>query len=265
LPKEGEKVNTYCSRYCCTAALATVREIKRRYEPVDIFVFYQDIRTYCRDCEDYYEGASQDGVVFVRYKPEEPPAVRREGERLVVEAKDLLTFGEAVRVPADLVVLVTGMVPSEGTRELAAKLRLPVGEDGFLLEVHPKLRPVEVGIDGLFIAGTAQGAKDITETSLSASAAAAKATILLARGEVELEPFVAEVYPERCDGCGLCLEECEYGALSLRDGKVQVNEAVCQGCGSCTAVCPRRALGVRGYTVDQFAAMIDAVVEEGVC
>ncbi|ACX52045.1 4Fe-4S ferredoxin iron-sulfur binding domain protein [Ammonifex degensii KC4] len=264
LPKEGEKVNKYCSRYCCTAALQTAREVKRRYPETRIFVAYQDIRTYCRDCEDYYEGASNDGVVFLRYLPKEPPVVKRENGRLVVEVKDQLTFGETVTVPADLVVLVVGMEPSEGTKEMAAKLRLPVGEDGFLLEVHPKLRPVEVGVEGLFVAGTAQGPKDITETTLSASAAAVRASVLLARGQVELEPFVAEVYPERCNGCGICVEECSYGALKLKDGKVEVNEAVCQGCGACAAMCPQRALGVRGYTIDQFAAMIDAAVEEGV-
>ncbi|ACX52135.1 4Fe-4S ferredoxin iron-sulfur binding domain protein [Ammonifex degensii KC4] len=264
LPKEGEKVNKYCSRYCCTATLQAAREIKRRYPESEVFVIYQDIRTYCRDCEDYYEGASSDGVIFLRYRPEEPPTVKREDSDLTVEVKDLLTFGETVIVPADLVVLVVGMEPSEGTKEIAAKLRLPVGEDGFLLEVHPKLRPVEVGVEGLFVAGTAQGPKDITETALSAGAAAAKASVLLARGHVELEPFVAEVYPERCNGCGICLEECSYGALKLKDGKVEVNEAVCQGCGACAAMCPQMALGVRGYTIDQFAAMIDAAIAEGV-
>ncbi|RDV83644.1 CoB--CoM heterodisulfide reductase iron-sulfur subunit A family protein [Ammonifex thiophilus] len=264
LPKEGEKVNKYCSRYCCTAALQAAREIRRRYPETRVFMAYQDIRTYCRDCEDYYEGASNDGVIFLRYLPEEPPIVKRENGRLVVEVRDQLTFGETVTAPADLVVLVVGMEPSEGTKEMAAKLRLPVGEDGFLLEVHPKLRPVEVGVEGLFVAGTAQGPKDITETVLSAGAAAVRASVLLARGQVELEPFVAEVYSERCNGCGICLEECSYGALRLKDGKVEVNEAVCQGCGACAAMCPQKALGVRGYTIDQFAAMIDAAVEEGV-
>ncbi|MGO0122266.1 FAD-dependent oxidoreductase [Desulfothermobacter acidiphilus] len=265
LSKEGEeKVNKYCSRYCCTAALQAAREIKRRYPDTRIYMAYQDIRTYCRDCEDYYEGASNDGVIFLRYLPPDYPQVKRENGRLLVEVKDQLTFGEVVSVPADLVVLVVGMEPSEGTREMAAKLRLPVGEDAFLLEVHPKLRPVEVGVDGLFVAGTAQGPKDITETALSAGAAALRSTVLLARGQVELEPYVAEVYPERCNGCGICVQECDYGAINLKDGKAVINEAVCQGCGACAAMCPQRALGVKGYTVDQFAAMVDAALEEGV-
>ncbi|MDI6711534.1 MAG: CoB--CoM heterodisulfide reductase iron-sulfur subunit A family protein [Bacillota bacterium] len=264
VPGEGERANQYCSRYCCTAALQAAQEMKRRCPGARISFFYRDIRTYGRDCEDYYEGASRDGVLFIRYKLREPPVVTSEDGRLRVTARDLLTFGETVSVPADLVVLVTGMELSRGAKEVAEKLRLPTGNDGFLLEVHPKLRPVEVGIEGLFIAGTAQGPKDITETVLSASAAAARASVLLGRGYVKLEPFVAKVRADRCDGCGLCLPECDFGALAVVEGLARVNEALCKGCGACAAVCPHRALGVRGYTVEQMAAMVDAAVAEGV-
>jgi heterodisulfide reductase subunit A len=186
----------------------------------------------------------------------------------VVQAKDLLTYHEEVEVPVDLVVLSVGVMPRD-IRSLIDMVKLPVGVDRFLLEVHPKLKPVETAIGGIILAGSAQGPMDVTEACAAASAAAAKAAVIVSGDYVELDPFVAEVDLSRCEGTGLCVEACAYkGAIALvevnLDGRpvqrAQVNPALCKGCGACVAVCPNRALDVKGWTLEQFEAMVDALV-----
>ncbi len=272
-PGEDGRVNDYCSRVCCTATLQAANEIRERFPDAHVFELYQDIRAYGKDHEEYYERASKNGVLFFRYAPEEPPTVEPSQEAdfpLLVKAKDLLTYNEEVELPVDLVVLSVGVVPRD-IRSLVDMAKLPVGADRFLLEVHPKLRPVESAIDGIVLAGTAQGPMDTTEASAAASAAAAKVAIILSSREVELPPFVAEVDQSRCDGCGLCVEECQYsGALALVELEVgaeqvqraQVNPALCKGCGACVAVCPHRAIDVKGWTLPQFEAMVEALAAE---
>ncbi|MDA8216892.1 MAG: CoB--CoM heterodisulfide reductase iron-sulfur subunit A family protein [Dehalococcoidales bacterium] len=269
-PKDGKPLNEYCSRVCCTATLQAATELRERFPNLNIFDFYRDIRTYGRGHEAYYENASRQGVLFFRYAAETPPEVVQAGEGadspLVVKVKDLLTWGEELEVLVDLVVLAVGMVP-HGAEEITAMLKLAVGTDGYLLEVHPKLRPVEVAVNGVLLAGTSQGPKDITESAAAASAAAAKAAVLLSKGYVELEPFVAAVDPAKCDGCGECLAVCGYeGTLTMvaspADPERQVatiNPALCKGCGACAAVCPQQAIAVQGSTLDQFDAMVDAI------
>lgn len=273
-PQPDGRVNNYCSRVCCTATLQAANEIKDRFPRVNVYEFYQDIRAYGRGHEDYYEKASQKGVLFFRFTPDSPPVVEKAGATskrpLKVRVKDTLTFGEDVETPVDLVVLSVGMMPNE-ISDLVDIFKLPVGTDRFLQEVHPKLRPVEMAVNGLLLAGTSQGPRDITESCASAAAAASKAAIALGKGYVELEPFVAQVDPAMCDGCGLCLPECSYeAALTLTDidvdGKVEqkalVNPALCMGCGACAAVCPHRAINVSGWTLDQFDAMVDVIAAQ---
>jgi heterodisulfide reductase subunit A len=237
---------------------------------VAAYDLYQDIRAYGRGHEEYYERASKAGTVFVRYVAEEPPIVSkaRPGDRapVIVRCKDGLTWGEEVEAAVDLVVLAVGMVPADAS-SLITSLKLPVGTDRFLLEVHPKLRPVELAVNGVFLAGTSQGPKDVGETCASASAAAAKVMALLSAGHVELDPFVAHVDAHSCEGHGLCVQECEYaGALTLEeypDGRrrVVVNPALCAGCGACVAVCPTRAIDLAGWTLDQYDSMVDALLQ----
>jgi heterodisulfide reductase subunit A2 len=273
-PKEGEKLHEYCSRVCCTTTLAAANDIREYFPETQVFDFHRDIRTYGQGHEEYYENASRKGVVFFRFAPEEQPVVERaNGESklpLVVRVKDLLTWGEEVEVPVDLVVLGVGMVPRD-VNDIVSLFKLPVGTDEFLLEVHPKLRPVESAVNGVLLAGTAQGPKDITESTVAASAAAARAASLLSRGYVELDPFVAEIDSSLCDGCGKCIESCGYpGTITLHpklqaqttEGKVaEVNTALCKGCGACVAACPQRAIQVKGWTLGQFDAMVDAICE----
>jgi heterodisulfide reductase subunit A len=266
-PQADGHINDYCSRVCCTSLLRNAVEIRARFPGTAVYDFHQDIRTYGRGQEDYYSRASEAGVVFFRWKGEEPPVVaERPGGGLSVTVKDQLTFGEEIEAPVDLVVLGVGMTPGP-VRELASMLKISVGADRFLQEVHPKLRPVEVAVAGILLAGTAQGPMSIEEAVEGAAAAAAKACILLAHDHTELEPFVAKVTPDLCVGCNACVEECQYvGAVTMgpaADGKrvAAVNPGLCKGCGACVAVCPVRAIDVQGWTLNQFDAMIDGMAE----
>ena len=268
-PQSDGNINEYCSRVCCTATLQAICDLQAKRPEVSTYDFYQDIRAYGRGHEDYYERASKGGTVFVRWNDQEPPAVAKaakdDGVAALVRAKDGLTWGEEVEAPADLVVLAVGMQPADVAPVVDA-LKLPVGADRFLQEVHPKLRPVELSVNGVLVAGTSQGPKDITETTASASAAAAKATALLSSGHVELDPFVAHVDATLCKGTGTCVEECAYpGAIELQDypdgsRRAVVNPALCSGCGVCVGACPERAIDLAGWTLDQYEAMVDAIV-----
>jgi len=273
-PGPDGTINNYCSRYCCTATLQAANEIIEYFPKIHIYDFYQDIRTYGRGHEDYYEKSSENGVLFFRYKAEEPPEVvkssEEDGAPLLVRVNDLLTFGEELEVPADLVVLSTGLVPSK-IQGLIEKLKLPRSADGFLQEVHPKLRPVELAVEGIFIAGSCQGPMDITESCASASAAAAKVAALLGKGYIESDPFVAYVDTNKCCGTGACVEECSFvNAISLVEknvnGKVmkqaEVNGALCKGCGMCVPVCPNNAIQLEGWRIEQYDAMVDAIVSD---
>ena len=255
-----ENPNTYCSRYCCTAAINAALAAKRF--GVRSYHVYRDIRTYGK-YETYYEEAGKNGMLFFRFTPDSPPVVEQEGDKLVVRVKDQLTFGEEVEIPADLVVLVTGMELADS--ELYGMLKIPFSRDGFLQEVHPKLRPVETAIGGVLIAGTSQAPKDVLETSASASAAAAKAATYLLKGYTEIDPFVVEIDAEKCNGCEECVAECPSDAISMveSDGKrvAKVNEVLCRGCGACAGICPVEAINLRGYYYDQLRHMIDSISE----
>ena len=266
-PSEGP-VNEYCSRTCCTATLQASKDLKKRFPETAVFELYRDIRTYGRGHEEFYLEASRNGVLFIRFNPDSPPEVSlNEGQgNLGIKVKDTTLANEELALEVDLVVLATGMEPGQA-ESLAEMLKLPVGADRFLLEVHPKLRPVEPSVSGVFLAGTCQAPMDITEACSAAGAAAVKAGAILQRGFVELDPFVARVDPELCKGHGACVEAClSEGALFFRgegeDKKqVEVNPALCLGCGVCTAACPEGAIQVDGWTLGQYQAMVKAITQ----
>ena len=276
VPQPDGNVNNYCSRVCCTTTLQQALNVKRRFPDIDVFDLHQDIRTYGRGHEDYYNEAGKAGVVFFRWHGEEPPTVsvnasgRGDAAPLNITVKDRLTWGEEVTLGVDLVVLATGMMPGQ-IDHLREMLKLPIGEDRFLQEVHPKLRPVEVSLNGILLAGTAQGPMNIAEALAAGSAAAVKASAMLAREQVQLSPFVAFVDDALCSGSGQCLAQCEYsGALQLvervvdgeRVTQAQVNAGLCKGCGACVAVCPSRAIQLKGATLVQYEAMVDGLVAD---
>jgi heterodisulfide reductase subunit A2 len=269
---ENGNLNEYCSRVCCTATLQADRELKEKYPETVIYDFYRDIRAYGRGHEEYYVGASKDGVLFVRYEPENSPVVTRAPDgsetALNVTVKDTLLSGQELEVPVDLVVLAVGMEPSD-VSGLIDHMKLPVGADRFLLEVHPKLRPVELANTGVLLAGTSQAPMDSSEAAECATGAAVKAAAILSKGFVDLDPYIAQINAELCTGTGACVEECPHaGCMTLVDaegggGKIaKVNPALCTGCGMCVAVCPNIAIEIDGWTLRQYEVMVDAIVAD---
>ena len=270
-PHEDGKVNDYCSRVCCTATLHAAVELRDRFPAVNVFDLYEDIRTYGRGHEEYYRDALEKGVRFLRFhgddRPEVAAAPQGDTHPVLVKIRDHLTWGEELEIPVDLVILAVGFMPRE-IGDLIEKLKISRGVDRFLAEVHPKLRPVETAVPGVILSGTAQGPMNIQETVAAASAAASKVATLLAAGQVKLEPFVAAVDLEKCDGTGACVEVCEYeNAITLEMMSVNgvevrraaVSPANCSGCGNCVSACPNHAIDVQGWTVDQYNAMVDAI------
>ena len=271
VPQEDGSVNDYCSRVCCTASLHSSNEVLRRFPNIKLSHFYEDIRTYGRGHEDYYRDASTNGIRFFRFQSGDEIKVEPDEQSdyaLNLTLKDRLTWQEEIEVPLDLIVLAVGMMPNP-VDDIIDLLKISKGKDRFLLEVHPKLRPVETAVNGVVLAGTAQGPMNIQEASTAASSAAAKVAILLGSGQVELDPFIARVNEDLCTGSGNCVEVCPYeDAISLvkTNGKLQaeISPANCVGCGACVSACPNGALDLLGWTVEQYEAMIDAIVLEPV-
>jgi len=270
-PQADGQVNNYCSRVCCTASLHTAIELRQRFPKLNFYELYQDIRTYGRGHEEIYRLASSSMVHFLRYHGDERPEVTAapagDTHPVLVRVKDYLTYGEEIEVPVDLVVLAVGMMPRQ-IDDLVNMLKVSRGADRFLLEAHPKLRPVEMAVLGIVLAGTAQGPMNIQESLSAASAAAAKVAVLLGQGQVELPPFVARVDESKCNGTGACVEACqEEGAIALQTfqengrevKRAVVTPANCIGCGACVGVCPNRAIDIQAWTLAQYEAMVDAI------
>jgi heterodisulfide reductase subunit A len=193
----------------------------------------------------------------VRYRRGYVSEVYRKGDKVVVRAEDTL-IQQPIELEADLVVLGIGLTPRAETDEIANLIGLPRSGDGFLLEIHPKLRPVETAVDGVFLAGACQGPKDIVDTIAQARAAASSALAPLCRGKVKIESATSVVNEELCAGCGLCVAACAYGAPAInpRTGKSRVNAVLCKGCGACAAACPSKAIQVMQSTPRQIIEQI---------
>ncbi len=258
---EGD--NKYCARYCCSSAIHSAVVAKKRFGNIQNYHFTRGVRTYGK-YETIYEESSTLGDIYLQSFEDDPPVVSAWGGKTAVKINDVLTEGKELEVEADLVVLVTGMVPRSGST-IGAIMKAPAGLDGFFNEVHPKLKPVETVIDGIFLAGTAQGPKNITETAMSAHSSAIKTHNLISGGEIELEPTMAMVDRSLCEWCGRCAEACPFDAIDEVDGEgkrvAAVNEAACKGCGMCLPVCPVNAVQLRGFTDAEIEAMIDAMSE----
>jgi heterodisulfide reductase subunit A2 len=248
--------NPYCSRICCMVTAKQARIVRQKLPKAQVTVFYMDVRAYGKDFEAFYDKAREDGVIYRRGNPSE---IVRSGDRLVVRAEDTI-LGEPVEVEADLVVLAVGMEPDPQSGEIAGLLKLARSSDGFFMEAHPKLRPVDTATAGVFLAGCCQGPKDMAESINQARAAAAAAMIPLMRGEVPVDAATSFIEPELCSGCGQCAEVCTYSALTLHPVRkvMTVNPVLCQGCGACAAACPSGAINVHQFTFSQFMEQIEA-------
>jgi heterodisulfide reductase subunit A len=250
-----------CSRYCCTSMIAQALRLRQMGKTVR--VVSKDIRTYSRQAEELYEEAMRAGVQFFRYDAEHPPQdvlAYRDG---FLEVDDEL-FRARIRIPTDLLVLVVGLRPGEDS--LAEQLKLSRSEDGFYMELHPKLGPAETASQGIYLAGSAQGAKDVRESIAQALASAGKAGALLAHGVISKEPLTAVVDEELCIGCMRCVKVCPFGAIEatgpVKEGKVRILEAACMGCGTCAAECNFAAIDMPYFTKEQILAQVDAALSE---
>jgi heterodisulfide reductase subunit A len=260
---ELEGDNKYCARYCCTSAIHSAVVAKKRFTDIQNYHFTRGVRTYGK-LETIYEESSKLGDIYLQSFEDDPPVVSNEGGTTTVKINDILTEEKELEVEPDLVVLVTGMVPRADST-IGAIMKAPAGLDGFFNEVHPKLKPVETVIDGIFLAGTSQGPKNITETAMSAHSSAIKTHTLISKGEIELEPTMARVNPTICEWCGKCAAACPFDAIDeVKDGEkavAVVNESACKGCGMCLPVCPVNAIQLIGFTDSEIEAMIDALAE----
>ena len=255
----------YCSRVCCMYALKYSHLIKEKTE-ADVYQIYIDMRCYGKGFEEFYERVSGEGVNFVRGKVAEvtdQALTDEEKGKLVVVTENTL-LGRMMRIPVDMVILCPAMKSRADAAEVARLLNISRGADGFFLERHPKLEPIQTSSDGVFVVGCAQGPKDIPDSVAQASAGAAEALSLIDRGKVEIEGAIAAVEEELCSGCKVCLGLCPYNAITLsEDGKLaHVSDVLCKGCGVCVAACPAGAITARHFTDSQIFAEIEGLLAD---
>ena len=259
--RDTEKHLPYCSKICCMYTAKHAMMYRHRVPDGQAIVFYIDVRAGGKAFDEFYmRTVEEDKVLYIRGKVSK---IFKEGDKLIVWGVDTLT-GKKVEVEADMVVLAMAMVKADGVQDLLKKLKIATDIHGFLAEAHPKLRPVESLNAGFYLAGCAQGPKDIPETVAQASAAAAKVGDLFAQKELTHEPTVVPVNDELCSGCGICVTMCPYSARTLDParGVVVVNEILCEGCGACAAACPSGAAQQRNQTDTQIFSMLRAMLRE---
>ena len=249
----------YCSKMCCAEAIKNALLIKEKNPDLEITVLFRDIRTYGFK-EKYYRKAREAGVIFLRYDEDNPPKIVSEDSILKVEVST--PRKEIININSDLLVLSAGIYSDrEENEELAKMLKVPLNDDNFFLEAHVKLRPVDFATEGVFVAGLAHCPKTIEDSISQANAAVSRACTILSKEEIEAEGKTAMIIPERCIGCGMCIENCAYNAIELIDDRrfgriAQINQALCKGCGACSGNCRCAAIDVLGFTGEQVFAMI---------
>ncbi len=248
-----------CSRVCCQSAVKNALRIKQLNPKTSVYILYRDMRMYGL-LEDHYRKAREKGVLFLRYPDDRPPEVEIRDGALKVMSRDC-GLKRDVTISPDILVLSAGMRAGE-TEELASIMKVNVDEDGFFMEAHVKLRPVEMATDGVFVCGTAHGPKLISESISQAMAAVSRAATFLSKSEITLSTVTAKVDPERCAACLVCVMSCPYGVPRInKDGVSEIDEALCRGCGVCAAECPAKAIELNWYADDQILCKVDALLE----
>ena len=253
-----ERTNPYCCRVGCTNTLKQAFLIKEHYPETEVYIFYVDVRT---ESEEFYQRLREMGVNFIRGKPSEV-VEDPETKNLRVRVEHT-TLGRMIEVEVDMLILTIGVEPPKGLAELRTMLHIPAGPDGFLLASHPKLKPVETYIDGIYICGAAQAPKDIHTTVGQARGAAAVAAGPMALKEVIIESLTSRVLKEICTGCAICVKYCPFGAIKVKELRkpAEVLEAACKGCGTCSAECPVNAISMRHFNDEQILAQVRAAPE----
>ena len=258
--RDPERYMPYCSRVCCMYTAKQAKLLKQKIPNSQPYIFFMDVRTDSKGYEEFLQGAiEEEELIYLRGRV---ARVFREGDKVRVWGEDTLT-NRKVELDADMVVLATAVVPSEGIKDIAARLRATVDKHGFLTEAHIKLYPVESPTKGIFLAGCGQGPKDITDTVAQASATASKIQSLFSQDALLQDPLVAFVDPEICSGCGICVQVCPYEAREMDEyrGISKVHEALCQGCGACIAACPNNACELRNSKAVQVFGMMETFAE----
>ena len=252
----------YCSRICCSQAIKNALEIKRRSPETEIAILYRDIRTYGFR-EHLYREARRAGVMFLEFDAERPPEVSQSDGRLQVRVA-VQPEDELVTLDVERVVLSAGIEAEPGNENISQLLKLPLTAEGFFLEAHVKLRPVDFAADGVYLCGLAHSPRAIDETIAQAQAAAVRAVTLLAKKELTATPIIATVNPRLCSACGVCVEVCPYNARVLEPGMThaEVVDVLCQGCGACIVACPNKACQQKGFEFLQISGMLDAALEK---
>jgi heterodisulfide reductase subunit A-like polyferredoxin len=254
-----DDANPNCSRVCCQQAIKNAIAIKEINPDVNIFILHRDIRTY-GFAEDFYRKAREVGIHFIRYEEDERPRVEETEGKIQVTFRDL-TLGREITIRPDQLILSTGVVAGD-TEELANIVKVPLTSEGFFLEAHVKLRPVDTQSDGIFVCGLAHSPKRIDEGISQALAASARACRLLSQDHIEVGGVVARVDPELCAACLICVRACPYEVPFInKDGVSEIDISKCQGCGVCAAECPAKAITLSHFEDTQILAQIDALME----
>ncbi len=250
----------YCSRFCCTASIDTVLNLIERDPSLNITVFYRDIRTYGQR-EELYNRALEKGIKFIRYDPEDPLQIDINENEIKINTLDTAS-GIRLEVKPDTLILATGLEPSPENEEIAKKLKVPLSKDKFFLEAHMKLRPLDFATDGIYLAGSAQWPKSLSESASQARGAAARVATILSKDNLWGEGAVAVVDQDKCVKCGVCVSVCPYHAVTLSQDHAEVNPALCKGCGTCAATCIKNAISVGHFRSPELYAQVEALLKE---
>ncbi|MFX1556629.1 MAG: 4Fe-4S binding protein [Promethearchaeota archaeon] len=254
--------NKYCSRVCCMYSAKQARQYKEKHPTANIYIFYIDVRAFGKGYEEFYDLTGRDyDIKYIRGRVAE---VYQDDEcNIIVRGEDTL-LQKLIEIKVDLLVLAVGLEPRKDINEIVRLFNVQRSEDGFIMEAHPKLRPVDTLTEGIFIAGTVQGPKDIPDSVSQAKAAAASAAAVMQQGFIEIEPYYSEVLDYKCAGCKSCLSLCPFNAISFNTYKkiAEINKILCKGCGTCASACPSSAIIQNHFGSDQLSPMINNAVQK---
>lgn len=254
--------NPNCSRICCSEAIKNALKIKETSPETEVYVLYKDVRSYGFK-EEYYHEALKKGVVFINYDDSRKPSIVKEDDGIKLIFWEPVLQQE-IEIYPDLVVLSAAVVPNPDNKKVAEMLKVPLTKDGFFLEAHMKLRPVDFQTEGIFLCGLAHGPKSIDESVSQACAAAARAATILSKKVLEMEGIIATVNEDLCGGCRICEALCPFGAIEMREKEgrlvAHIIEALCKGCGTCGSACPTKAISPQHFTTEQILSQVRAIL-----